>query len=91
MFVKCVGTAQKTAHIKIQLQHRIVRFAGVAMLIQPNLQRVAQLGQGAHKGVGQFLAEHRAVTARFLTGVAPFDKLRVYLVQRVFQAAFALA
>ena len=89
--VKCVGTAQKTAHIKIQLQHRIVRFAGVAVFIQPDLQRVAQLGQGAHKGVGQLLAEHRAVAARFLAGVPPFDKLRVYPVQRVFQAAFALA
>ena len=89
--VKCVGAAQKTAHIKIQLQHRIVCLIRLAVLVQPNFQRAAQLGQGAHKGVGQFLAEHRAVAARFLAGVPPFDKLRVYLVQCVFQAAFALA
>ena len=50
--VKGVGHAQPGAHVKVQLQQRVVCLAGGAVLVQPALQRLAQAGQGAVQFLG---------------------------------------
>ena len=90
MLVKGVGHPQPAAHIKKQLQQRVMRFVRFAVLVQPDLERLAKLLQGAVKGVGTLTLKKGAALG-LLAAVPPLDKQVVDLGQCVFQAAFALA
>ena len=68
---------------------------GVAVLVKPDLQRLAEPCQRAVKRIGAGLFKERAakaaVAGRFLAAVPPLDEDVIDLCQCVFQAAFALA
>ena len=68
---------------------------GVAVLVKPDLQRLAEPCQRAVKRIGAGFFKERAakaaVAGRFLAAVPPLDEDVVDLCQCVFQAAFALA
>ena len=68
---------------------------GVAVLVKPDFQRLAEPCQRTVKRIGAGLFKERAakaaVAGRFLAAVPPLDEDVVDLCQCVFQAAFALA
>ena len=68
---------------------------GVAVLVKPDLQRLAEPYQRAVKRIGAGLFKERAATAavagRFLAAVPPLDEDVIEHASAFFQAAFALA
>ena len=93
--VEGVGHPQPRADIKVQLQQCVVGLVGFAVLVEPDLQWLAQAGQRAVEVVGAGLFKKcpakTVVAVGLLAAVPPLNEDIVDLCQGVFQAAFALA